>query len=94
MDNDNKKSTDKQDGTDLPISTTSVPAPKGYRGMNYFTTEEVAKIIGVTRKAVEYWRKRVCFHVLESKVPKFPCDRRFECLKWCKRRILSARNRA
>ena len=38
------------------------PPPSSKSGVNalegYFTTEQVAKSIGVTRKAVEYWRKR------------------------------------
>lgn len=62
IDYDTKKIADKQDGTDYSSpSSTPVPpqfqAPRGYKGLNYFTTEEVAKIIGVTRKGVEKWRK-------------------------------------
>jgi replicative DNA helicase len=67
IDNDSKKIADKQAVTDsqssypsvtpqLP-SATSVPTPKGYKGLNYFTTEEVAKIIDVTKQAVIKWRK-------------------------------------
>lgn len=64
MDIDNKKSADSQVQTDRQLTTNStvtsstyVPAPKGYKGLNYFTTEEVSKIIGVTKAAVEKWRK-------------------------------------
>lgn len=72
MDNDNKKSAGGKVQTpqteqkltansvaepSFPSVCTSFPAPKGYRGLNYFTTKEVSKIIGVTKQAVEKWRK-------------------------------------
>lgn len=57
MDIDNKNTADVQEGNSGAIasesSSTSVPPPKGYRGLNYFMTKEVAKIIGVTKPAVE-----------------------------------------
>lgn len=66
MDIDNKNTADVQGWnsgvTTSESSSTSVPPPKGYRGLNYFTTKEVAKIIGVTKPAVEKWRKRGWFN--------------------------------
>ena len=71
MDNDNKKTADVQ-GCESVLNV-STPFPPHFHpptsnksGVNalagYFTTEQVAKIIGVTRKAVEYWRKRGWFN--------------------------------
>ena len=67
IDNDTKKNADKQPVTDSEssypavtpqlLTSSSIPTPKGYKGMNYFTTEEVAKIIGVTKQGVIKWRK-------------------------------------
>ena len=71
IDNDTKKSTGKQDGNQGGNVSTSFPThfqPPTSRksGGNvlagYQTTEQVAKNIGVTRKAVEYWRKRGWFN--------------------------------
>ena len=71
IDNDTKKSTGKQDGNQGGNVSTSFPThfqPPTSRksGGNvlagYQTTEQVANIIGVTRKAVEYWRKRGWFN--------------------------------
>ena len=67
IDDDTKKTADKQDVTDSQssypsvtpqlLTSSSIPTPKGYKGMNYYTTEEVAKIIGVTKQGVIKWRK-------------------------------------
>ncbi|MBQ3442617.1 MAG: hypothetical protein IJG33_05150, partial [Selenomonadaceae bacterium] len=75
--NDNKSSPKIQDATEVapPLhtptgtnapptnqtSSTSVPAPRVYKKLKYYTTEESAQIIGVTRKAVEKWRKMGIF---------------------------------
>ena len=71
MDNDNKKSADVQGGKSGITVTTSftlhLPHPSGSKsGVNalegYFTTEQVAKSIGVTKQSVIYWRKRGWFN--------------------------------
>ena len=69
MSDTNKKSADNQDGTKFKPSSTPVPTQfpldstphriiiKG----NFYRTTEVAKTIGVTRKAVEKWRNKGWF---------------------------------
>ena len=77
MDNDNKKTADAKVPNDHQMTANSgvnvstsfpphfQPPTSSKSGVNaldgYFTTEQVAKSIGVTRKAVEYWRKRGWF---------------------------------
>ena len=77
MDNDNKKTADAKVPNDHQMTANSgvnvstsfpphfQPPTRRNSGVNalegYFTTEQVAKSIGVTRKAVEYWRKRGWF---------------------------------
>ncbi|MBR0288578.1 MAG: PriCT-2 domain-containing protein, partial [Selenomonadaceae bacterium] len=39
----------------------SFTPPRDYKNNKYFTTEEVAKIIGVTKQTVIYWRKQKLF---------------------------------
>ena len=71
MDNDNKKSADVQKGESVVNGSTSftphLPHPtinnSGVTALaGYFTTEQVAKSIGVTKQTVIYWRKRGWFN--------------------------------
>jgi len=71
MDNDNKKSADVQKGESVVNVSTSftphlphpTPNKSGVTALEgYFTTEQVAKSIGVTKQTVIYWRKRGWFN--------------------------------
>ena len=65
-DSNDNKSSPKIQGTNAPPtdhqpSSTSIPAPQEYKGLKYYTTAEAAKTIGVTKQAVEKWRKMGIF---------------------------------
>ena len=52
------------------VPTDHQPTPRTYEGKKYFATVDVAKIIGVTKQAVEKWR-----NTLYMNVPLFTADR-------------------
>ena len=47
--------------THFPPSPPTFPKPVGKNGKKYFMTIQVAKILGVDRKTVDYWRKQGLF---------------------------------